>query len=229
MSDLIKRSVSLFLLLLSGPLVLEAQESVSEQNDKQEVKAVVQDSVDEMMSFLKNEELTPKERRDGVKGVLDSMADLELLAKLALGKTHWSRIGDEQRGPYVKLFVETIRQSIFEKLELFTDEKVEIGEPEAIRTSRSVKYRVVTWIISKGERIELALMLAKRDDGWKVYDLEIEGVSIRKSYGSQYADFLREKDFDELLGEMRERVAESQKKIEESDAGEAGRAQESTR
>ncbi len=221
MSKLLRKGVSFLFFVSLGLGVVQAQ---SEIQDKQAVHKVVQDSVDEMLSYLKNEEMSLKARREGVKSVIDSMADLELLAKLALGKTHWSKIDSDQRSRYTSLFVETIRQSIFEKLELFTDEKVEVGTPVALSASGSAKYKVTTWIVSKGERIELALMLAKREGGWKVYDLEIEGVSTRKSYGSQYADFLREKTFDELLVEMKNRVDESKKKMAEKDAENPGKA-----
>lgn len=220
MSKLLRKGVSFLFLLSLGLGVVQAQ---SEIQEKQAVHKVVQESVDEMLAYLKNEELSLKERREGVKGVIDSMADLELLAKLALGKSHWSKIDSDQRTRYSALFVETIRQSIFEKLELFTDEKVEVGTPVALSASGSAKYKVTTWIISKGERIELALMLAKREEGWKVYDLEIEGVSTRKSYGSQYADFLRENSFDELLVEMKRRVDESKQKMAEKDAQNPGK------
>ena len=229
MSKAITSGALLLLLLFGSVATFAAQDSAPKVDDKKAVAVVVRDAIDRVLKFLKNDELTPKEKREGVKGVIDSMIDLELLAKLSLGKTHWSKIDAKQRTSFTELFVETIRHSTYEKLELFTDELVEVAEPEAIKTSGSPKYKVVTWIVSKGKRTELSCMLAKRDDGWKVYDLEIEGVSIRKSYGSQYADFLREKSFDELLVQMREKVDEARKRMEEIDAKAPPPAEEQVR
>ena len=130
---------------------------------------------------------------------------------LSLGKKHWTKINDEQRSSFTDLFVETLQLSYFEKLELFTDEVVEFDPPKTIK-SKSPKYHVLTYIVSKGDRIKVAYHLTRRDDAWKVYDFEIEGVSIRKSYGAQYADFLREKSFDELLKTMGDKIRETKAK-----------------
>jgi len=205
-------TLSALLLLVAAPV------AGSSVDDRTEVKAAVQGSIDEILGTLTNEKLTRRERREEVKQVIERMVDLELLAKLSLGRTHWGQIDDAQRKEFTELFVETIRQSTYEKLELFTDEKVDVGEPEELESSKSPKFRVVTGILSKGDRIELALFLAKRGKEWRVYDLEIEGVSIRKSYSSQYADFLQVKTFDELIAEMRRKIDESKKKMAELDA-----------
>ena len=48
--------------------------------------------------------------------------------------------------------------------------------------------------------------LYKDKAGFKVYDLEIEGVSIVKSYGSQYDEILRDGSVTDLLTKMREKA-----------------------
>ena len=60
--------------------------------------------------------------------------------------------------------------------------------------------------------------IAKRDDAWRAFDLEIEGVSIKKSYGAQYNDFLRGKSFDELLVTMKKKIDDAKKKEAERNA-----------
>ncbi len=228
MNSTLKKGALSLLLLCTGAGTGQAL-SPEVDDDKRAVSAVVQGSVDEILAFLTNDELTKKQQRDGVTGVIDRMADLELLAKLSLGKTHWLSADDAQRQTFTELFVETIRHSTYEKLELFTDERVEVGAPEPITTSGAPKYKVVCWVISKGDRIEVAFMLAEREEGWKVYDLEIEGVSIRKSYGSQYADFLREQSFYALLDEMQAKVAAAREKLAEQDARAGEPAEEQPR
>jgi len=39
---------------------------------------------------------------------------------------------------------------------------------------------------------------------WKIYDLEIQGVSIIRSYQSQFKEILRTSSFDDLLLKMQE-------------------------
>ena len=186
-------------------------------DDASEVAGIVRSTVEKVVTVLRDETLTRDEKRERVMGVIEPFIDFQLLAMLSLGKTHWTRIDGGQREAFTELFVETLKISYFEKLELFTDEVVEFEAPVPIQTKGSPKFSLLTYIVSKGDRIRVAYSVTRREDGWKAYDFEIEGVSIRKSYGSQYADFLRESSFDELLDAMR-------KKIEEAKEADAARA-----
>jgi len=185
---------------------------VDEASDQKEVATVVRTAVDGVVKVLQTKELSRDAKRAKVMEVINPLIDFKLLAMLSLGKTHWSKINDEQRAAFTDLFVETLQLSYFEKLELFTDEIVEFDPPETIKSKGSPKYHVLTYIVSKGDRIKVAYQLTRRGDVWKVYDFEIEGVSIRKSYGAQYADFLKEKSFDELLKTMTEKIRETKAK-----------------
>jgi phospholipid transport system substrate-binding protein len=44
----------------------------------------------------------------------------------------------------------------------------------------------------------------KTRNGWKIYDFEVEGVSILQSYRSQYHYILKEVGIEGLLEKMRE-------------------------
>lgn len=199
-------------ILLALTLTAAAQPVQDEATHKREVANVVRTAVERVVTVLKNDELPRVKKRERVMSIVEPLIDMELLAKLSLGKTHWTRIDERQRAEFTELFVETLKLSYFEKLELFTDEVVEFEDPVSLATSGSPKYAMRTNIVSKGDRIQVAYFLTKREDGWRAYDLEIEGVSIRKSYGAQYADFLRDKSFDQLLARMRAKVEESKKK-----------------
>jgi phospholipid transport system substrate-binding protein len=214
-----KTFVVLLLSLIVAVQNSDAQDGTPTGNDKKDIAAVIEGAVGKVVSVLKNKKLSRKEKRESVTEIVESLIDLELLAKLSLGKTHWGKITAKQRQAFVELFKETLRLSYFEKLELFTDETVEFEKPTPIKTKGSPKFNVVTYIISKGDRIQVSYMLTRRNGSWRVYDLEIEGVSIRKSYGGQYNDFLREKKFEQLLVRMRKKIAEANKKYVEEKPG----------
>ncbi len=202
--------------LVATPVVTGANRTL---DDKQEVAAVVRTAVEKVVELLKMPELTREERREGAMKIVEPLIDFELLAKLSLGKKHWTAITPEQRESFITLFVETLKLSYFEKLELFTDEVVEFDEPVPIETKGAPKFTVMTYIISKGERIKVAYKLTRRDkDAWRAYDFEIEGISIQRSYGSQYNDFLLEQSFEQLLVTMKEKIEEVKKKEAESNA-----------
>jgi phospholipid transport system substrate-binding protein len=188
------------------------------QKDSQEVATVIQTAVTGIIDVLQDSKLTKAERRTNSMKIVEPLIDFKLLGMLSLGKSQWGSASAAQRDDFVDLFTRTLKHSYFEKLLLFTDEKVEFKEPKLVNTKGSPKYSVASFIISKGDRIQVGYQITRRDKQWKVFDFEIEGVSVRKSYGSQYKDFLREKSFEQLLKTMREKVATADQKAALSDS-----------
>lgn len=193
-------------------LTLALTFAASAQADPGKIKTISRGAIDKILEHLGNDQLSGPERRKRVRAAIDGISDMDLLAKLVLGRTHWTKANAAQRAEFTKVFSNTIHLSMYEKLALFSDERVDIGEVEKLDLRGSPKYRVVTWIVSKGTRTELGLLFAQRDEAWRVFDVEIKGVSVRKSYGSQYADYLRNNTMDQLLAEMRRKEAELEAK-----------------
>ena len=205
------------LLFAALTLLPYVQEPTTEQDGK-EVAAVVRNAVEDIIEVLRDQNLTKAQRRIDSLNIVEPLIDFKLLGMLSLGKTHWGRASETQREQFIDLFTETLKHSYFEKLLLFTDEKVEFEAPQLSSSKGSPKYFVMSFIISKGDRIKVGYHLTRRQGQWKVFDFEIEGVSVRKSYGAQYNDFLREKDFDQLLTTMKEKVASADRHAADSDS-----------
>jgi phospholipid transport system substrate-binding protein len=190
--------------LLIVPLTLALAAPSALVGDQKAVDALVRDTVDRVMAVLKTKELSHADKKDQVIKIVDPVIDMSLMAKLTLGRSRWPKLDEKQRKQFTDLFKEQLKASYFEKLDLLTDEKVEYGEP----VEKDKKFQMLTYILSKGQRIGMAYKVYKDKDAWKVYDLEIEGVSIVKSYGSQYDEFLRDNPFEALLKKMQQKIDE---------------------
>ena len=177
-------------------------------DDKKAVETVVHKTVDQILVVLKDKELSRDEKRKRVLKAIDPVVDFPLMAKLSLGKKHWKNLDAKERQTFSDLFVERLKASYFEKLDLFTDERVEFKEA----VQKKKKFTVVTYIVSRGERMEVAYKLYNKKRAWTVYDFEIEGVSVVRSYSSQYREFLREGSFEDLVAKMREKIEAAKKK-----------------
>lgn len=170
-------------------------------NDKKEVETLIRGTVDKVLALLADKKLAREERRTKVLKTVETILDFELMAKLSLGKKHWGKFDAKQRQTFTGLFVEQLKSSYFEKLDLYTDERVEFGEAAA----KGDKFQMRTHIITKDRPVEMLYRLYRKGASWRVYDVEIEGVSIVKSYGSQYDEVLRGGTVEELLDKMREK------------------------
>jgi phospholipid transport system substrate-binding protein len=197
--------------------VASSADTAKPADDKKAVAALIRNTVDSVLPVLKNEKLSRENKRELVMKIIEPVVDFPLMAKLSLGRTHGQKIAPKQRDLFTKLFIETLKASYVEKLDLFSDEVVEFNDP----VPKKSKDHVVTYIVSKGERIEVTYKIYKKEDAWKVYDFVIEGISIVKSFGSQYNEFLRESSFEELLAKMQEKIeaaAKEEKSRTEADS-----------
>jgi len=183
-----------------------------------EVRSLVESTVTEVLGYLKDDDLEQEEKKAKVLEVGEPFFDFALMGKLVLGPKHWPELDETQREEYLRLFVKQLQGSFFEKVDLLSDETVEFGEPRRHQN----KYHVPTYLLSKGERHEILYKLYEKDGRWRVYDVEIEGVSLVKTYKTHYGRFLRKGSFEDLLDKLRDKTMESPEELAEKPEPESG-------
>ena len=70
------------------------------------------------------------------------------------------------------------------------------------------KIHIPTYLVSKDRKISILYKFYDSEPGWKVYDLEIQGVSIIRSYREQFDQILQKGTFEDLLAKMEKSGAE---------------------
>ena len=132
------------------------------------------------------------------------MFDFELMAKLSLGRKYWPDLSKEKRERFTELFVNRLRQSYLNKLTAYTDETVVYEPPLKV----DAKIHIPTYLVSKGNKIGMLYKFYQSSGQWKIYDIEIQGVSIIRSYQSQFKEILQNSTFDDLLLKMEKPAAD---------------------
>ena len=183
-----------FSLLLLSQAVMADDKSAGEEYLKSKLDAV--------FKVLQKKDLSQQAKNSQVVEIVTPMFDFELMGKLSLGKSYWPDLSPEQRGRFTELFVERLRQSYLNKLTAYTDEKIIYESPVDVKT----KVHVPTELISKGKKISMLYKLYSSNNSWKIYDVEIEGVSIIRSYRSQFNEILQKGTFEDLLQKMQKPV-----------------------
>ena len=92
-------------------------------------------------------------------------------------------------------------------MNLFSDEKV-VFQPPIIANEKKVQ--IPTVLISKEKKYSMQYKMAKTKNGWRIYDIEIEGVSLLHTYRSQYNSILEKGEIEDLLTKMREKKIKSE-------------------
>jgi phospholipid transport system substrate-binding protein len=167
-----------------------------------EAARFIREKVEGVIEVLKIPGLDRDVRRERIMEIVSPAFDFSLMAKLTLGRRYWPRLEPAEREEFVRLFIEQLKRSYLEKAKSFSDEKLEYLPPE----ESGNKVEVATRVLRPDGAIEMRYKLYRKEGSWHVYDLEIQDISIVKSYGSQYTQFLAEKSVEELLNEMRKKL-----------------------
>ena len=179
----------LCLLILSNPSLAD---------DKSDAREIVKHKLDSVFAVLQEENLDPQTKKQEIDAIVSPMFDFKLMAKLTLGKRHWPAMSREKKEKFTALYIKLLKTSYLDKLALYTDEKVIFEPPAQVKR----KVHVPTQLVSKDRKTSILYKLYKSGDDWKVYDLEIQGVSIIRSYRSQFNETLKAGTIDDLLLKM---------------------------
>ena len=66
-------------------------------------------------------------------------------------------------------------------------------------------------ILRKNDRIPLNYRMIIKDQGWMIYDVVIEGVSLVSNYRSQFSRVISESSYGELVRRLRAKINEMEK------------------
>jgi len=172
-------------------------------DDKVVAEEFLKCKLDAVFAVLQTEDLQQEAKNKAVVDIVTPMFDFALMAKLCLGKKYWPDLTEENKVRFTDLFIKRLRTSYLDKLTIYTDEKVIYEPPVQVKE----KIHVPTYLVAKEKNISMRYKLYKSKHTWKIYDVEIQGVSIIRSYRAQFTAILENGTVDDLLLKMEESVA----------------------
>ncbi|MGD8961232.1 MAG: ABC transporter substrate-binding protein [Desulfobacterales bacterium] len=166
--------------------------------DKETAQDVLQSNLNAVFAVLEKKDLAKQAKQKMIEEIVTPMFDFQLMAKLSLGKKHWTGLTPEKKDRFTELFIKRLRQSYLNKLTAYTDEKIVYGSVVEVKN----KVHIPTDLVSKGKKISMVYKFYASQSGWRIYDVEIQGVSIIRSYRSQFAEILKNGTFEDLIAKM---------------------------
>ncbi len=161
----------------------------------------VKDSVDKVISVLKDKSLDRETRWNRIGVVINDSFDFRSMSQSVLA-TNWKKATPEERKRFVEFFSQYLEDTYRTKIEAYTNQRVEyVGE--TIRGKRAV---VETLIITDSTEIPVNYKLKNNDGEWFAYDVVIEGVSLVNNYRSTFAAIVNNDGMDGLLNDIQGRI-----------------------
>jgi phospholipid transport system substrate-binding protein len=126
--------------------------------------------------------------------------DTEYSARLVLGQ-YWKTATPEQRKRFVDAFYHSLLRNYGAALIDFTGDRFVVlpykGDPGD--TSATVRTEVKK---STGDKVPVNFSLRKTPDGWKAWDVVIEGISYVKSFRTDFASEIQQKGLDDVISRL---------------------------
>jgi phospholipid transport system substrate-binding protein len=131
--------------------------------------------------------------------------DTTYAAQAVLAK-HWRAATPEQRKRFIDAFYQSMLQNYGEALIDFTPDRLQVlpyqGKPED--TSATVRTTVRR---DNGSKVPVNYALRKTPEGWKAFDVQIEGVSYVKSFRTDFGSEIDQKGLDAVIQRLESQVA----------------------
>lgn len=163
--------------------------------------SLLQRTSDDVIKIL-NEQRTEIEKDPGlIYRIVDDYIiphlDDVTMAKLALGK-NWRKADNDQKIEFVDQFRTLLVRTYSKSLQEFSDQTIKFYPVTAEKdaTKLTVKSDVLQ---SGGPTIPVSYRMRIKNNAWKVYDINIDGVSLVTSYRGTFAQEMRKGGIEGLL------------------------------
>ena len=166
-----------------------------------EISTQMKINIDKTTNLLQNKEISFTNKTNQIFDTFDSIFDYVSMSRIALGR-EWKKLSRDQQNNFIHTFTLKLKQSYVDKLNLYTDEKVIVKKIEKIKINR---IKLHTELVGQEEvyKIIYKFHKSKKKDEWLIYDVEMVGVSIMKTYRSQFKEYLLANSFDKLLTKLK--------------------------
>lgn len=128
--------------------------------------------------------------------------DFREMAKRSLQST-WTGLKRSQQDDFVLIFSGLLKASYANHLDEFAKTKVEYqGE-----TCKAQESEVRILVLRPNDKIPVNFRLLQQPEGWKIYDMVIDGVSMVENFRTQFAAMIQECSYGELVRCLKEKLA----------------------
>lgn len=143
--------------------------------------------------------------RAQLKDVINGLMDFRELSRRALGK-YWDERTEQEKQEFVHTFEQLIRNSSVKKLEIYKADRMEYLTPEI----NGEKAEITTIAHKERKQVEIVYKMHRVDCEWKVYDMEIDGLSTARNYRDSFYKQIAKTSYDEMYQKLRNRLEEQE-------------------
>lgn len=193
------RLAVLLFLALVGLQPVQAGEPENPEKFVRETAEAVLGKIDGRRDEIRND---PAVAEGIIEESLLPHVDVDYISRLVLAR-HWRSASKEQRQEFQDAFYNFLVKSYSSGLAEFTRDSFKVlplrGEIDQRRTIVQTEvYR------DNGQSVPVAFTLRWTDEGWKMYDVIIEGISYVRNYRTDFNTEIQQKGLDSVIERLQQ-------------------------
>ncbi|HEX9100908.1 MAG TPA: ABC transporter substrate-binding protein [Polyangia bacterium] len=154
---------------------------------------------------------TPAEdkQKDEIKRLAGTLLDYDELAQKSLS-AHWEKLTSPQRNEFVSTLRELIERNYVKQLRTNLDYQVQYRGEENGGDQATVTTIVKVKSAGKKTDAEIIYKMKKAGDGWRVWDVITDEISLVKNYRTQFNKIITEQSYDALIKKMKSKLKDGE-------------------
>lgn len=173
-------------------------------------ETLVRQTSDRMLTVLKAEHAVITAEPERLYGLVDDIVlphfDFVRMARWVLGK-HWRKATPAQQQRFVDEFRTLLVRTYGTALLDYTNLTIRYLPLRMAKGSEDVTVRTEV-VKPGGQPIPISYSMFRREDGWKVYDVTIDGISLVSNYRAEFSALIGSAGMDGLIQRLVERNAQ---------------------
>ncbi len=204
---LVQLTAALALIVFAGI----ATPAFAATNDGAEAAAaMVKETANQLLSEIRADKQTyqtqPQKLHELVDRVVLPHFDFQYMSQLVLGR-YWRQASPDQRKQFMAAFKGLLERTYGNSLLENADANLE-WMPAREQSGDEVLVRSRASGGNLSSPVPINYRVHKTGDGWKIYDVTVEGISLVTNYRSTYASIIRSQGLDSLIQKLEQKSSQ---------------------
>jgi len=170
--------------------------------------------VDQVIAILKDPQFQPADQkvrqRDKMWEIIRTVFDFQEISKRTLAN-NWKLLAPDQQKEFTAVFSEFLGNIYLDRIQgEYKNEKVlYLGQDMLTESKALIKTKIFR---ENNVEIPVDYRMQQEAQGWKIYDVNIEGVSLVQNYRSQFREILMKETPAQLIDRLKKKREEQKNK-----------------
>jgi len=160
----------------------------------EEASKVIDKTSNEMLALMAQDDLKGEANLPKLVGEVDQLLvdviDFDYVSRAVMGK-YFRRANDQQKAQFSGVFKDTLLKTYAKGLSAFQIERFELVAPRKQSPKPNKQIVTVHVFDAKGTKYTVHYYMLKRNDQWQLTNVNLDGLNLRQTFRSQFADLVQ--------------------------------------